>query len=87
MLLFERKEEVVPYQGLSRVGFTFTYIPPLASYALFGGTNADSDLHLFTISTPTSIQLRPHGPISQHSDQRNLPVENTTQQRLSVCNF
>jgi hypothetical protein len=65
MLLFERKEEVVPYQGLSRVGFTFTYIPPLGSYALFGGINADSDVHLFSIGITFLIQPKAHGPISQ----------------------
>lgn len=84
MLVFEKKEEVVPYQGLSRVGFTFTYISPLASYALFGGTNGDSDVHLFSISTCFLIQLREHGLIFQHSDQKNLPAENITQQPSSV---
>jgi hypothetical protein len=87
MLVFERKEEVVPYQGLSRAGFTFTYIPPLASYALFGGTNGDSDVHLFSISTSFIIKLRARGVIFLHSDQRNLPVGNTTQQPSSVFKF
>jgi hypothetical protein len=42
MLVFEKNDEVTPYQGVPRAGFSFTYIPPLNAYALFGGANADS---------------------------------------------
>jgi hypothetical protein len=51
MLIFERNEEAVPYQGPSRLGFSFTYIRPLHAYALFGGAKADNDLYLFSICT------------------------------------
>ena len=54
MLVFEKNEEVAPYQGLPRAGFSFTYLPPLHAYALFGGANNDSELYLFSISTPSA---------------------------------
>lgn len=51
MLVFEKNEEMAPYKGVSRTGYTFTFIRPLHSYALFGGVHTDNELYLFNIST------------------------------------
>jgi hypothetical protein len=84
MLVFEKNEEVAPYQGAPRAGYSFTYVRPLHAYALFGGANADTDLYLFSISTTSSMQTRMHGAASLQADRRSRPAESTTLQPSSV---